>query len=69
MMLGFFISATVFYALNRVFPVSDMGQIDDTDIYGTFTLAEARRAGVAPLESLEGRSAETLVFNETSKQN
>lgn len=68
-LIGFFISATVFYALNRVFPVSDMGQIDDTDIYGTFTQAEARRAGVAPLESLEGRSAETLVFNETSKQN
>lgn len=27
-----------------------MDQIDPVDLYGTFTEAEARRAGVAPLE-------------------
>lgn len=47
--LGFFISATVFYLLNLAFPVPDMDQIDDVDIYGTFTEAEARRIGVIPL--------------------
>lgn len=43
---GFFISAVVFYLLNIAFPVADMGQIDDVDVYGTFTDAEARRIGV-----------------------
>jgi NCS1 family nucleobase:cation symporter-1 len=50
MSLGFFISALVFYILNRVFPVPNMDQIDLVDIYGTFTESEARRAGVTPLE-------------------
>lgn len=27
-----------------------MDQVDSVDVYGTFTLAEARRIGVAPLE-------------------
>ena len=48
---GFFISATVFYLLNLAFPVPDMDQIDDLDIYGTFTDAEARRVGVVPLSN------------------
>jgi NCS1 family nucleobase:cation symporter-1 len=47
---GFFISALVFYALNFFFPVPDMDQIDPVDLYGTFTEAEARRAGVTPLD-------------------
>ncbi|KAF2035817.1 hypothetical protein EK21DRAFT_53812 [Setomelanomma holmii] len=47
---GFAISAVIFYALSRVFPVQDMDQIDAVDVYGTFTAAEARRLGVAPLE-------------------
>ncbi|KAH7379348.1 NCS1 nucleoside transporter family protein-like protein [Phaeosphaeria sp. MPI-PUGE-AT-0046c] len=49
-LIGFFISALVFYVLNWVFPVGTMDEIDPVDIYGTFTEAEARRAGVAPLE-------------------
>jgi NCS1 family nucleobase:cation symporter-1 len=48
--LGFFISAIVFYVLNLIFPIPDMDQIDPTDLYGTFTETEARRAGVAPLD-------------------
>ncbi|CAN9342399.1 unnamed protein product [Alternaria alternata] len=49
-LIGFFISAVVFYILNLIFPVPDMDQIDPTDLYGTFTEREARRAGVAPLD-------------------
>lgn len=48
--LGFFISAVVFYTLNSLFPVPDMDQMDSVDVYGTFTAAEARRIGVAPLD-------------------
>lgn len=48
--IGCFISGLVFYALNMCFPVDNMDQIDPVDLYGTFTEAEARRAGVAPLE-------------------
>ena len=47
-LLGFFISAVVFYGLNLIFPVPDMDQMDSVDVYGTFTPAEARRIGVAP---------------------
>jgi NCS1 family nucleobase:cation symporter-1 len=36
--------------LNVFFPVADMGQMDPVDVYGTFTLAEARRVGVRPLD-------------------
>jgi NCS1 family nucleobase:cation symporter-1 len=67
---GFFISALVFYVLNLIFPVPDMDQIDPIDLYGTFTEAEAKRAGVAPLDdrSLTGgisgrRSTEHFVIH------
>jgi NCS1 family nucleobase:cation symporter-1 len=49
---GFFISAVVFYLLNLVFPVENMDQVDSVDVYGTFTGAEARRAGIAPLQAV-----------------
>jgi NCS1 family nucleobase:cation symporter-1 len=48
--VGFFISATVFYVLNVLFPVPEMDQIDDLDVYGTFTPSEARRARVMSLD-------------------
>ncbi|RMZ66791.1 NCS1 nucleoside transporter family [Pyrenophora seminiperda CCB06] len=50
-LIGFFISAIVFYVLNLISPVPDMDQMDDVDLYGTFTEAEARRVGVAALDS------------------
>lgn len=40
----------MFYGLNLISPVPDMDQMDSVDVYGTFTAAEARRIGVAPLE-------------------
>ncbi|KAJ4382672.1 hypothetical protein N0V86_001894 [Didymella sp. IMI 355093] len=49
-LLGFSISAVVFYVLNIIFPIRNMDQMDSVDVYGTFTAAEARRTGVAPLE-------------------
>jgi NCS1 family nucleobase:cation symporter-1 len=49
-LVGFFISAAVFYGLNVIFPVADMDQMDAVDVYGTFTPTEAHRIGVAPLE-------------------
>jgi NCS1 family nucleobase:cation symporter-1 len=36
--------------LNLIFPIRNMDQMDSVDVYGTFTAAEARRTGVAPLE-------------------
>ncbi|KAF2682590.1 hypothetical protein K458DRAFT_478578 [Lentithecium fluviatile CBS 122367] len=48
--IGFFISAIIFYFLNVLFPVPDMDQIDDVDVYGSFSPAEARKIGIIPLD-------------------
>ncbi|KAL5116926.1 hypothetical protein ACEQ8H_005143 [Pleosporales sp. CAS-2024a] len=55
-LIGFFISGVIFYALNVLFPVENMDQVDEVDLYGAFTEAEARRLGMVPLEEshLEG---------------
>lgn len=63
-LLGFFISAVVFYGLNLLSPVPDMDQMDSVDVYGTFTAAEARRIGVAPLEEDSSALGITGVFVE-----
>ncbi|KAF2464113.1 NCS1 nucleoside transporter family protein-like protein [Lindgomyces ingoldianus] len=47
--IGFFTSATIFFVLNKLFPVPHMDQYDEVDIYGTFTEAEARKLGVIRL--------------------
>ncbi|KAI0019520.1 uracil permease [Xylariomycetidae sp. FL0641] len=49
-LLGFFISATMFLVLSKVFPVKELGEYDEIDVYGTFTVAEAARLGVVPRE-------------------
>jgi NCS1 family nucleobase:cation symporter-1 len=67
--LGFFISALIFYLLNLACPVEHMDQIDSVDLYGTFTPAEARRAGTTPLEevpSIEGVVRRTASDKELS---
>jgi NCS1 family nucleobase:cation symporter-1 len=46
--LGFVISATIFYGLNTFFPPEGLGEIDEFDMFGTFTEDEARRLGMAP---------------------
>ncbi|KAI0476257.1 uracil permease [Xylariaceae sp. FL0804] len=46
--IGFFISFTLFYAINRLFPVACPGEFDEVDHYGTFTEQEASRLGIVP---------------------
>ena len=45
---GFFISFFLFIAVNYVFPPSNIGLVDDTDVFGAFTEDECRRMGIAP---------------------
>ncbi|EWG41229.1 hypothetical protein FVEG_03375 [Fusarium verticillioides 7600] len=44
--LGFAISFTVHYAINRVFPPTGLGLVDDMDYFGSFTEAEALKLGM-----------------------
>lgn len=44
--LGFFLTSTIFLALNKIFPVADMGECDEVDTFGTFTLEEATKLGI-----------------------
>ncbi|KAI1480299.1 uracil permease [Daldinia eschscholtzii] len=48
--IGFFMSAIIFVLLNKLFPVAGMGEYDEVDIYGTFTLKEATKLGVVHVE-------------------
>lgn len=50
---GFFISGTIFFALNKLFPRRGMGEYDEVDVYGTFTAAEAAKLGVCVLSGSE----------------
>ncbi|THH15147.1 hypothetical protein EW146_g5285 [Bondarzewia mesenterica] len=47
--LGFSISFIIFIALNFLFPVAGLGEIDDVDYFGAFTDKECKRLGIAPL--------------------
>lgn len=58
--IGFFLSFTLFYAVNRLFPVEYLGQIDETDIYGTFTIEEAHKLGVVPSDAIAKSGTEYL---------
>ncbi|KAI0176151.1 NCS1 nucleoside transporter family protein-like protein [Hypoxylon sp. FL1284] len=44
--IGFFTSATIFFGLNKLFPVAGTGEYDEIDTFGTFTAKEAARLGV-----------------------
>jgi NCS1 family nucleobase:cation symporter-1 len=54
---GFALGFVVHYVLNYFFPVPGLGLIDEEDIYGTFSVEEAKNLGVIPhpmyLEGLE----------------
>ncbi|KAI0125872.1 uracil permease [Xylariales sp. AK1849] len=58
--IGFFISATIFYVLNLLFPPDGLGDFDETDLYGTFTHREAEKVGVVPVEEEVGDYDNTL---------
>ncbi|ORY05052.1 NCS1 nucleoside transporter family protein-like protein [Clohesyomyces aquaticus] len=70
--IGFFTSATIFLILNKLFPVHDMDQYDDIDVYGTFTEAEARKLGVIRLDDSPGmaidESVESVTVNDRRKE-
>ncbi|KAJ4417496.1 hypothetical protein N0V82_006160 [Gnomoniopsis sp. IMI 355080] len=51
--LGFAISFTVHYILNRVWPPNGLGVIDDRDYYNSFDADEAMRLGIAPYSESE----------------
>ncbi|KAI1082723.1 NCS1 nucleoside transporter family protein-like protein [Whalleya microplaca] len=53
-LIGFFISGTLFFGLNKLFPVAAMGDYDEVDLYGTFTAEEAAKLGVTPVEQILG---------------
>ncbi|KAH8808659.1 uracil permease [Xylogone sp. PMI_703] len=52
-LVGFFISGTLFFAINKIFPPISMGEKDELDHYGTFTAEEAIAVGIAPLDLAE----------------
>ncbi|KAJ4385736.1 hypothetical protein N0V93_010166 [Gnomoniopsis smithogilvyi] len=46
--LGFAISFSAHYILNRIWPPDGLGLIDEQDYYGTFDADEAMKLGIAP---------------------
>ncbi|KAH9818125.1 NCS1 nucleoside transporter family [Teratosphaeria destructans] len=52
--LGFVVSFLTHLAINKAFPPPGLGAQDDVDYYGTFTVEEAQKLGVAPSAPLEG---------------
>lgn len=46
--LGFAVSFAVYYALNHFRPPAGLGEIDEVDDFGTFTVEEAGKLGIAP---------------------
>lgn len=53
--LGFAISFTVHYVLNRIWPPIALGLTDEVDYFGTFEVDEAARLDVEPSSDLEVR--------------
>lgn len=49
--IGFFISFALFYVVNQAFPPKHLGEFDETDNYGTFTIKEASRLGIMTVNS------------------
>jgi nucleobase:cation symporter-1, NCS1 family len=47
-LIGFAISFTLFYIFNHFWPPRGLGEIDEYDIFNTFTPEEAVRLGVTP---------------------
>ncbi|KAF7557751.1 hypothetical protein G7Z17_g363 [Cylindrodendrum hubeiense] len=50
-LVGFFISAIIFWVLSTAFPPVDLGGCDEVDYYDTFTPAEAAKLGIISAES------------------
>ncbi|KAI1336903.1 NCS1 nucleoside transporter family protein-like protein [Xylariaceae sp. FL0016] len=69
-LIGFFTSGAIFLLLNKIFPVTGLGEYEDTDIYGTFTAKEAARLGVAPTSAAgdEDTSGEASLAQEVFRE-
>jgi NCS1 family nucleobase:cation symporter-1 len=52
-LVGFFVSGTVFYLLNLVFPYPGLSEYEKVDVYETFTPREAASLGVVPVGESE----------------
>lgn len=50
---GFSISFVLFYIVSIVFPMQGVGEIDEYDDWGTFTVAEAEKLGIVPNDHAE----------------
>ncbi|KAF3013045.1 hypothetical protein E8E14_009756 [Neopestalotiopsis sp. 37M] len=55
--IGFFISFVSFYVMNLIFPTNHLGEFDEVDNWGTFTVREAEKLGIVP----EGQEIEGSV--------
>ena len=57
----------VFYLTNLVSPVSQIGDMDEVDVYGTFTLKEAKKVGIISVSSVKGgmKSGGETISHET----
>ncbi|KAG7089934.1 hypothetical protein E1B28_011564 [Marasmius oreades] len=51
--LGFLISFILFYVVNLIFPLKNLNETDGTDVFGAFTVDEARLLRLSPLPSTE----------------
>jgi len=49
-LVGFVVSFVVHIVINRVFPPAGLGQVDEYDVYRTFTTEQARKLGVVPAD-------------------
>ncbi|KAH7051995.1 uracil permease [Macrophomina phaseolina] len=49
-LIGFFVSGTLFWILNTLFPYGGYGEYDESDVYGTFTPKEAAALNVIPAD-------------------
>lgn len=51
--LGFVISFTVHFLLNRIWPPAGLGIVDEADYFGTFEPDEALRLGISPSSDVD----------------
>lgn len=52
--LGFVISGLLYVIICKIWPPPGVGEVDETDVFGTFTPEEAARLGVSPRDEIEG---------------
>lgn len=66
--LGFTVSFLVHLIINKLSPPPGLGDMDDVDYYGTFSMEEALKLGVAPSAEVEERKLSDAEENGTFKR-